>query len=276
MKRILKADIERKQNLEYVKNERRILEITNCEFIVNLHYAFQNKGAIYYVSRAAALTPSRLIEVDFASGGELFYFLRKENQFSEEIARFYSAQVVLALEYLHSKDIIYRDLKPENIMLEQSGYILLTDFGLSKIVKKTKSFCGTPDYIPPEILNGEPYTKSVDWWQLGILLYELVMGVPPFYHKKMDVKIKKIRTQEVKKTFHMSENVFDLISKLLQKDPTRRLGHSRQDAEQIKSHPFFKGIDWEKLQKKEIEPPVEPIDKLQYFDSKSLVKAIRA
>ena len=202
--------------------------------------------------------------------------MRKKCQFSEKVARFYSAQVLLTLQYLHSEDIIYRDLKPENILLDGNGYILLTDFGLSKIVKRTKSICGTPDYIPPEILNNEPYTKSVDWWQLGVLIYEMIMGVPPFYHKKNEMTYKNILTQEVKREFEMSENAFDLISKLLQKDPTRRLGHSEQDADEIKSHPFFEGIDWERLLKKEIEPPVKPIRPLKYFDKKSLVRAICA
>lgn len=198
--------------------------------------------------------------------------LREKNQFCEDMVRFYSAQIVLALEHLHSKDILYRDLKPENILLEENGYILLTDFGLSKIVKQTNSFCGTPDYIPPEILDKKQYTRSVDWWQLGILIYEMLVGHSPFFHRTMEKMIHNIRQKTVKKNGYLSKNAFDLISKLLVKDPTKRLGHSEKDAQEIKSHAFFEGIDWEKLLKKEIEAPVKRIKYCKYFDKKSLVK----
>ena len=210
--------------------------------------------------------------MDFAKGGELFFLLREEGQLSLKSTQFYAAQIVLALEHLHSMGIVYRDLKPENILLDDNGNILLTDFGLAKMVLQTNSFCGTPDYIPPEIIENRKYTRSVDWWQLGVLIYELLVGHTPFFHHNMDKMFHAIRTKSVRRNHYLNEVSYDLICKLLVKDPKKRLGHSEDDAKAIKRHEFFKGIDWEKMLKKEIKSPMNlEIKCLQYFDKKSLV-----
>jgi serine/threonine protein kinase len=210
--------------------------------------------------------------VDFAQGGELFFLLREEGQLSEKTVKFYIAQIILALEHLHSLGIVYRDLKPENLLLDDDGNILLTDFGLAKMVLQTNSFCGTPDYIPPEIIENKEYTRSVDWWQLGILIYELLVGHTPFFHHNINKMFNAIRTKSLRRNHYLSEDAFDLISKLLKKNPNKRIGNSEDDAKPIKEHPFFKDIDWNKILQKEIKPPLDvEIKKLRYFDKKSLV-----
>lgn len=214
----------------------------------------------------------KLRKVDFAEGGELFYMLREKGQMTENEAIFYSAQIVLAIEHLHSIGILYRDLKPENILLDKTGYLMLTDFGLAKKINKTNSFCGTPDYIPPEIIKSKEYTTSVDWWQLGILIYELIVGHTPFYDYNVDKMFKNILNKKLKRHPVLSEPAYDLISKLLQKDPRMRLGHGPEDAQAIKEHEFYKELDWELLRTKQIIPPVVLTENpLKYFDKRSLV-----
>ena len=194
-------------------------------------------------------------------------------RFSEGNARFYAAQVALALGELHKNKIIYRDMKPENILLDVDGYIALADFGLAKIVEENQSamtFCGTPEYISPEIVNGVGHNKQVDWWGLGVLLYEMLIGIPPFHNKNQHVLFQYITTREVifpdpkKYNIIISEDAKDVIKRLLSKKPAERLG-SAKDVEEVMNHPFFKPIEVEKLLKKEIEPeykpPVNPDDK---------------
>lgn len=214
--------------------------------------------------------------MDFAEGGELFYMLREKGRMSENEAIFYSAQIVLAIEHLHSMGVLYRDLKPENILLDKSGYLLLTDFGLAKKISKTNSFCGTPDYIPPEIIRNKEYSTSVDWWQLGVLIYELIVGHTPFYDYNVDKMFRNIVKKKLKRHPSLSEKAYDLVSLLLQKDPELRLGHGPEDAKMIKKHAFFNELDWDLLNAKEIEPPVDLTEKpLKYFDKKSLVRYIQ-
>lgn len=210
--------------------------------------------------------------MDFAKGGELFFMLREKGQLSEDTVKFYSAQLILALEHLHSMGIVYRDLKPENILLDEDGNILLTDFGLSKMVMQTNSFCGTPDYIPPEIIKKEDYTKNVDWWQLGILIFELLVGHTPFFHHDIKKMFYMIVNKPLKRNPYLSNIVFDLIFKLLKKDPLQRLGNCEKDALHIKEHPFFADIDWNLIREKKINPPFTmKSQSVGYFDKKSLV-----
>jgi serine/threonine protein kinase len=159
--------------------EREILEKIKNPFIVDLHYAFQTEDKLYFI-------------MDFLNGGELFWHLRKDMKFSEKRARFYAAEIVCAIETLHANGIIYRDLKPENIILDSTGNLKITDFGLSKqglgndtqeANAKTYSFCGTPEYLAPEIITGQGHDKAVDWWSLGALIYEMLSGRPPHYSK---------------------------------------------------------------------------------------------
>ena len=205
--------------------------------------------------------------------------MQQQRRFSEENARFYGAQVALALGELHRKKIIYRDMKPENILLDVDGYVALADFGLAKIVDEnqtTMTFCGTPEYIAPEIISGVGHNKQVDWWGLGVLLYEMMIGIPPFYNKNQHALYQYISTKEVifpdpkKYNIIISSEAKDIILKLLRKKPVDRLG-AEKDVEDVLNHPFFKRIDIEKLMRKEIlpeyKPEVDPKNKydLQHF-----------
>lgn len=176
--------------------------------------------------------------------------------------KFYAAQLVLALEHLHKNNIIYRDLKPENVLIDKKGFIKVTDFGLSKenILDShaAKSFCGTPEYLAPEIIKNEGHGKPVDWWSLGSIIYEMLTGIPPFYCKDREKLFDSIKNKEVQYPEYLSDEVIDLMKKLLVKDPDKRLGSGPNGAEDIKNHPFFKGMKWNDLYNKKIKPPFIP------------------
>ena len=210
----------------------------------------------------------------FLSGGELFQHLRKFKTFDEEKVRFYGAQIALALDYLHHKGIIYRDLKPENILMDDKGYLKLADFGMAKKLKndeKAMSFCGTPEYLAPEIITMEGHDKSADWWSFGILLFEMLCGLPPFYVDNLDKMYDLIKTNPVKfpKRIPLSEEAKDVIRKLLEKNPKNRLG-SKEGIEEIKRHPFFASIDFKAVEEKKLPAPfipeLENDTDVQYFD----------
>jgi serine/threonine protein kinase len=175
----------------------------------------------------------------------------------------------LAISFLHNNDIIYRDLKPENILVDPQGHLKLTDFGLSKAGissvggstegSKTRTFCGTPDYLAPEIIQGSPHGKAVDWWGLGVLLYEMLTGQPPFRGKNRNELYEQVLKVEVIFPEHVSQPAKNLVSALLAKKPEDRLG--AQGADAVTSHPFFKAIQWDKLLQKEVDPPFKPIQK---------------
>lgn len=212
----------------------------------------------------------------FVRGGELFTHLRQVTRFPEERARFYAIQVAMALGHLHSKNIIYRDLKPENILMDEDGYVCLTDFGLAKVIEGNAlaySFCGTPDYLAPEILVERGHSFPVDWWALGILTYEMIVGFPPFYtgqqnNNKMFELIKKKAVyfpDEQRHNISMSENCRAFISKLLDKNPANRLGTKGGLAE-VLAHPWFAELDHEKILAKRVEAPVRPQLSSNVFD----------
>ncbi|KAG8341665.1 hypothetical protein TRVL_07505 [Trypanosoma vivax] len=257
-----KEVIERANMLENIFTEKRILQDIRHPFIVSLHYAFQTPNCLYLV-------------MDFLPGGELFFHLGNVKTFDEQRAKFYCGEIALALEYLHEHNIIYRDLKPENAVLDADGHVCLTDFGLAKMVVSDASnftFCGTPEYVAPEIVLGKPHGKAVDWWSLGILLYEMLEGVPPYYNENVNAMYDKILSEELKfgtgddesDIPAISEAAQDILRRLLDRDPDTRL----QDLEDVKAHPFFSDIDWDKLGKREIEPPFRPNqDPFSNFDS---------
>jgi serine/threonine protein kinase len=207
-------------------------------FIVGMNMAFQSKDKLYFV-------------LDYCAGGELFFHLGKLGKFPENRSRFYAAEIVLAISYVHSLDIIYRDLKPENVLLDAQGHIRLTDFGLSKegissSSSGANSFCGTPEYLAPEILNRQGHGRAVDWWSLGALLYEMLTGLPPFYCQDRERLFEKIRRSELHYPASVSAPAKSVLVGLLTKDPTRRLGSGSEDSDKIKRHDFFKEIDFRK------------------------------
>ncbi len=189
-------------------------------------------------------------------GGNIYDNLYKVQRFSEEQVKFIAAQIVLALGYLHGNQIVHRDLKPENVLMDEKGYICLADFGLAKYLKETDqtfSFCGTAEYLAPEVLDMKGHGFAVDWWTLGILMYEMATGRPPFMnksHHKLGLLIrtgKIIFPDPVRHGIEMSPHLQDLITRLLDRDPTTRIGASNEDAKQIIEHPFFNGMDWSNL-----------------------------
>jgi len=186
--------------------------------------------------------------------------LLKRKFFTEDQGRFYAAQVVLALEHIHAKDVIYRDLKPENVLIDEVGYIRITDFGLSKKgvtgLKDAQSICGTPEYLAPEVILKQGHGKPVDWWTFGCFLYEILTGVPPYYTTSKDDLFEKIKFEQPRFPSSFSPSVKDLLNRLFEKDPTKRLGVN--GAKDVKSHPWFTGLKWEALLKKEIRPPFIP------------------
>ncbi|EEB09032.1 AGC/AKT protein kinase Gad8 [Schizosaccharomyces japonicus yFS275] len=229
--------------------ERTVLAQVNNPFIVPLKFSFQSTSKLYLV-------------LAFINGGELFHHLQRENTFDIYRAKFYTAELLVALECLHEFNIIYRDLKPENILLDYTGHIALCDFGLCKLnmtkTQRTNTFCGTPEYLAPELLEGDgSYTKVVDWWTLGVLLYEMIVGLPPFFDDNVNQMYKNIREAPlVFPDFLKDEKAKDLLRRLLERSPEKRLGSG--GAAEIKNHPFFADIDWKKLVAKKLQPPFKP------------------
>jgi serine/threonine protein kinase len=243
-----------KRLVEQTKTERVILESVNRHpFVVKLFYAFQDHERLYLI-------------LEYAQGGELFHHLELERMFTEEVAAFYMAEIVLALEHLHHNvRVIYRDLKPENCLLDSEGHLLLTDFGLSKVAleeedSRTNSILGTIEYMAPEVVQGIAYDFSVDWWSLGAIGFDLLTGSPPFTgnnHTKIQQNILK---QKLQLPYFLGPDAKDLLTRLLRKDPSKRLGGTtRHDLKTLKAHRFFRKIDWKKLEKREVEPPIMPV-----------------
>lgn len=242
-----------KKLVEQTKTERTILESVNRHpFVVKLFYAFQDHAKLYLI-------------LEYAQGGELFHHLAMERMFEEDAAAFYMAEMVLALEHLHQNvGVLYRDLKPENCLLDAEGHLLLTDFGLSKIAvnddDRCNSLLGTIEYMAPEVIQGKPYGKACDWWSLGALGYDLLTGSPPFRannHAKLQEKIVK---QKLVLPYYLGPDAKDLLTRLLRKEPSKRLGyHPQKDLQTIKKHRFFRKIDWAALERRELDPPIQPV-----------------
>lgn len=231
-------------------NEKNIMIKASNPFVIRLHYAFQDKKRIYYV-------------MDFVKGGVLLKYISEMKRFDEPTTIFYAGQIVLALKYLHEeKNIVYRDLKPENILVDEHGYIKLSDFGLSSMgVERLRSLCGTYEYIAPEILKGKEYTKVIDYFSLGCLIYEMLHGYSPFanpvFKKKNKDIIKSIidGNYEFSKYLKVSDEAKDLIDRLLDTDPEKRLGAN--GTREIQNHKFFKSLDWEELYLKKLRAPIK-------------------
>lgn len=253
MKVLSKKVIVKKKEIAHTIGERNILVRTSAAaspFIVGLKFSFQTPSDLYLVT-------------DYMSGGELFWHLQKEGRFSEDRAKFYIAELVLALEHLHDSDIVYRDLKPENILLDANGHISLCDFGLSKANLNndgtTNTFCGTTEYLAPEVLLDESgYTKMVDFWSLGVLIFEMCCGWSPFYADNTQQMYKNIAFGKVRFPKEvLSAEGRSFVKGLLNRNPKHRLG-ATNDASELRAHPFFHDIDWELLKTKNIPPPFKP------------------
>uniref|UniRef100_A0A8D0RCC7 non-specific serine/threonine protein kinase n=1 Tax=Sus scrofa TaxID=9823 RepID=A0A8D0RCC7_PIG len=231
------------------KMERDILAEVNHPFIVKLHYAFQTEGKLYLI-------------LDFLRGGDLFTRLSKEVMFTEEDVKFYLAELALALDHLHGLGIIYRDLKPENILLDEEGHIKITDFGLSKEAidhdKRAYSFCGTIEYMAPEVVNRRGHTQSADWWSFGVLMFEMLTGSLPFQGKDRKETMALVLKAKLGMPQFLSAEAQSLLRALFKRNPCNRLGAGLDGVEEIKRHPFFATIDWNKLYRKEIKPPFKP------------------
>ena len=243
----------------HTKNERNLMTKINNPFIVNIKFAFQDKSKLYLVT-------------EFIQGGELFFHLKRKKTFSEEATKFYAIELILAISYLHKNNTIYRDLKPENILINADGHIKITDFGLSKLFyEKDKAYtiCGTPQYIAPEIFLNTGYDKNVDWWSLGVVLYEMLEGRIPFKINSPIINY-NIYKKEIIIYKNKTDEMENFIKSLLVLDPKKRLGFN--GSEEVKNHPLFKDVDWQKAENKELIPPFIPNLKdeldLKYFDEK--------
>ncbi|KAJ2776238.1 hypothetical protein GGI15_004903 [Coemansia interrupta] len=254
MKVLRKASILlKRRQITFTMTERSILSEVQHPFIVKLFYAFQSNSKLYLI-------------MEYVAGGELFTHMANERIFSEDQAVFYAAQLVLALAHLHTLGIVFRDIKPENCLLDRHGHLVLTDFGLSKTALgedgRTNTFCGTPSYMAPEILDSSiSYEFSVDWWSLGILIYEMLTGSVPFKGKSPAQISKNIAKTKVKYPVYMTPDAKDLIIRLLRKKPDQRLGYGPKGIDMLKKHRFFRKINWDRLEKDHMSftPPIVPV-----------------
>uniref|UniRef100_A0A3B5LFR0 non-specific serine/threonine protein kinase n=1 Tax=Xiphophorus couchianus TaxID=32473 RepID=A0A3B5LFR0_9TELE len=243
MKILKKEVIIAKDEVAHTLTESRVLKNTRHPFLTSLKYSFQTKDRLCFV-------------MEYVNGGELFFHLSRERVFSEDRTRFYGAEIVSALDYLHSAKIVYRDLKLENLMLDKDGHIKITDFGLCKEgitdTATMKTFCGTPEYLAPEVLEDNDYGRAVDWWGLGVVTYEMMCGRLPFYNQDHEKLFELILMEEIKFPRTLSADAKSLLSGLLIKDPNKRLGGGPDDAKEIMRHSFFGTIDWQDVYDKKV------------------------
>ncbi|XP_071732720.1 serine/threonine-protein kinase AtPK2/AtPK19-like [Rutidosis leptorrhynchoides] len=248
MKVMRKDRIFEKDHAEYMKAERDILTKVDHPFIVQLKYSFQTKHRLFLV-------------LDFINGGHLFFQLYRQGLFREDLARFYTAEIVSAVSHLHANGIMHRDLKPENILLDAEGHVMLTDFGVAKEFDestRSNSMCGTLEYMSPEIVHGRGHDKAADWWSVGILMYEMLTGKPPFRGGNRQKIQQQIVKDKIKLPAFLSSEAHSLLKGLLQKESSRRLGSGSGGSNEIKSHSWFKSINWKKLEGREIKPSFVP------------------
>jgi serum/glucocorticoid-regulated kinase 2 len=256
MKTLRKTALAKRNQLAHTSTERLILQTIQSPFLVHLEYAFQTPDKLYMV-------------LDYMGGGELFFWLKKDKKFSEVRARLYAAEIACGIAALHAADIVYRDLKPENLLLGLNGHLKLTDFGLTKpnitgpgADGGTKTFCGTPEYLAPEILENKGHGKAVDWWALGTLLFEMLTGLPPFYDTNVQRMYHKILHEPLR--FPKSENrqvgdaAKETLRGLLERMVSSRLGSGMTDVDELKRSAFFRTLDFGAVMRLEYEPEFKP------------------
>uniref|UniRef100_A0A9J7Z8U8 protein kinase C n=1 Tax=Cyprinus carpio carpio TaxID=630221 RepID=A0A9J7Z8U8_CYPCA len=251
IKALKKGDVVTRDEVDSLMCEKRIFETINVSrhpFLVNLYGCFQTPDHVCFV-------------MEYSPGGDLMTHIHN-NVFSERQTRFYSACVLLGLEFLHQNRIVYRDLKLDNLLMDSDGFVRIADFGLCKEGMghgdRTSTFCGTPEFLAPEVLTDSTYTRAVDWWGLGVLIYEMLVGESPFPGDDEEEVFDSIVNDEVRYPRFLSPESVSIIQKLLQKNPEKRLGAGEQDANEVKKHRFFQGIDWEALLAKRVKPPFLP------------------
>ncbi|KAG6909839.1 hypothetical protein DXG01_015112 [Tephrocybe rancida] len=265
MKVLRKTDIVKLRQVEHVNAERYILSRVSHPFVVDLFATFQDSVNVYML-------------MSYVPGGELFTHLRRAHRFTPDVTRFYLATIILALKYLHSFNIIYRDLKPENLLLDARGYLRLTDFGFAKIVDdRTWTLCGTPEYLAPEIIQSDGHGKAADWWACGVLCYEMLVGYPPFFDESPYGIYEKILNGHIHWPRTMDPLSRDLIRAFLNPDRTKRLGNMIGGPQDILDHPWFRGVDWGALERREINAPIIPhtssVDDTRHFVHQPLPSA---
>lgn len=240
------TEVIRLKQIEHVKNEKEILSTITHPFIVNMLWASHDRTFLYML-------------MEYVPGGELFSYLRNYGRFNNSMANFYASEIVCALDYLHSRTVVYRDLKPENLLLDRDGHLKITDFGFAKkLLDRTWTLCGTPEYLAPEIIQSKGHSKAVDWWSLGILVYEMLVGYPPFFDEQPFGIYEKILAGKIDWPRHMDPVAKDLIKKLLVQDRTKRLGNMKNGAEDVKKHKWFKALDWDDVAARKQVPPIIP------------------
>lgn len=246
LKRLRKIDVIRLKQIDHVQNERSLLSRLSHPFIIKMYAALQDERHLYML-------------MEYAPGGELFHYLRRAGRLSLDAARFYIAELVLAIEYMHSFDIAYRDLKPENLLLDGEGHLKLADFGFAKPVPDvTWTLCGTPEYLAPEIILGHGYGKSVDWWALGVLLYEMLTGSPPFMGDTPTAVYEQTLRGRVHYPPGLDGAAQGFLAGLLTIDVIQRLGCGEGGAAAVKAMPFFAGVNWEAVYQRAYRPPIVP------------------
>eukprot|EP00794_Sanderia_malayensis_P011079 gene11079-12247_t len=247
MKVLKMKDVLKQNQIQHVLSERKVMMNCSCPFFVKCYWTYRSSSCLFLL-------------FEYIPGGELFTYLRNKTNFTSPEALFYASEVILALEYLHQREVVYRDLKPENVLIDAQGHVKLTDFGFAKEIRDmTWTLCGTPDYIAPEVIQSKGHNFAVDWWALGILIYEMIVGTPPFVDECQFGTYRKILEGYIdwpKKLEHTNEQ--DLIRRLLIADRTARLGGAKEGSLEVKSHIWFADVNWNDVYERKTKPPMIP------------------
>ncbi|CAD8083000.1 unnamed protein product [Paramecium sonneborni] len=255
LKMLKKIEILRLKQVDHIISEFNILKQIKHPFLIEMSGYTQDERYLYFV-------------LEYIQGGELFTYLRNAGTVQNEEAQFYSAQVVLMFEYLHTKNIVYRDLKPENLLVQQDGYLKLTDFGFAKVVEdRTYTLCGTPEYLAPEILLNKGHSKPVDWWCLGIFIYEMLAGIDPFNDEDPMAIYQKILKGKIKFPRNFDNEAKSLVKHLLEQDVTKRFGNLKNGVDDIKQHKWYETLNWKDIINKKIKAQYIPVIQSDYDTS---------